>query len=226
MPDTLPAFPTIDSLNWSPPSQTEPVEMVRSTRNLIIYADADNANYQDNVWDQETGDGAPRLNNWWDGNAPVARQFVLRKYWKMVPGTFTHLSPGTQLQKSWEYDHGISTTDTESITAQMGFSGGGLSASLSATLSHSVTINDLQKTTTQFTIQPPASGTRVWLLWDLMYQFMIVRSDSNDPIPQGTYRGDVDFSNDDHYSGAYLNYRWTNLTVSAGILCPQDRVFA
>ena len=91
---------------------------------------------------------------------------------------------------------------------------------------HRHRINDLQKTTTQFTIQPPASGTRVWLLWDLTYEFMIVRTGLDDPIPAGTYRGDVDFSDDDHYSGAYLNYRWTHLTVSAGILCPQDRVFA
>ncbi len=226
MPDTLPPFPTITGLDWAPPAQSDPVEVVRGERRLVIFADADNADYQDNVWDVEASEGNPRLNNWWDGCAPAPRQFLLRKYWKMVPGTFTHLSPGTELQKSWEYDHGISTTDSQSITAQLGFSSGGFSASLSATLSHSVTINDLQKTTTQFNIQPPASGTRVWLLWDLTYEFMIVRTGLDDPIPAGTYRGDVDFSDDDHYSGAYLNYRWTHLTVSAGILCPQDRVFA
>jgi hypothetical protein len=144
----------------------------------------------------------------------------------MVPGTFTHLKPGTQIQKAWQYGYGVSTTDSQSITAQVGIKVGDLSAGLSDTFSHSVTINDQQTETTQYTIAPPASGTRVWLLWDLMYEFMVVKSGTNEIIPAGTYRGDVDFANDDHYSGAYLNYRWTHLTVSSGLLCPQDQVFA
>jgi hypothetical protein len=227
MPDTLPPFPDIDSLDWSPPSQTGGVEVSRSTGPLVIFADSDNSGYQDNVWDQaNTNEGVtPRINNWWDGNEPAARQFVVRKYWKLVPGTFTHLSSGTGFTKSWDYTHGVSTTDPQSITAQLGISGDGLSASLSATLGHSVTINDQQSTTTQYTVTAPESGTRVWMLWDLMYQFMIVRTGSNNTIPAGTYRGDVDFSGDDHYSGAYLNYRWTDLIVSAGIICPQDKIF-
>lgn len=225
MSDTLPPFPEIDSTDWSPPAQTDPIEMVRITKPLVIYADADNANYQDNVWDEPRDSGWPRLNNWWDNSAPVPHQLVLRKYWKLVPGTFTHLYPGTHLQKSWAYEHGISTTDSESLTVQMGFSGGGVSAGVSATLSHSVTINDKQTSTIQFNVDPPASGTRVWLLWDLMYEFMIVRSGTDDVIPTGRYHGDVDFNNDDHYSGAYLDYRWTHLPISSGILCPQDKVF-
>jgi hypothetical protein len=47
MPNTLPNFPGIDSLNWAPPGQTNPIEVSRKSGPLIIYADADNANYQD-----------------------------------------------------------------------------------------------------------------------------------------------------------------------------------
>ncbi|TPE12187.1 hypothetical protein FJN16_13565, partial [Tannerella forsythia] len=97
MSDTLPAFPNIDSTDWSPPAPTDPIEMVRVTKPLIIYADANNPNYQDNVWDEPRASGWPRLNNWWDNSAPQPHQLVLRKFWKLVPGTFTHLYPGTHL---------------------------------------------------------------------------------------------------------------------------------
>jgi hypothetical protein len=225
MPNALPAFPTIDNVNWSPPIQSTPEDIGRSSGPFYIYANADNADYQDNVLDVTRDSGTPRLNNWWDGAAPQSHELVVRQFWKMVPNTFTHIYPGTSFQESWGYQHGISSTDSQSITAQMGFSGEGISASLSATLSHSVTINDQESNTTQYTVQPPATGTRVWLLGDLMYEFMLVQPGTYNFIPKGTYRGDVDFSGDDHYSGAYLDYRWTHLIVSAGILCPQDRVF-
>ncbi|WP_194469940.1 hypothetical protein [Bradyrhizobium sp. CCBAU 51753] len=96
MPDTLPPFPTIDSLSWAPPAQTAPTEAARIDNvSLNIYADADNANYQDWVSDVPRGSGNPRLNNWWSGQAPRSpRRLVLRHYWRLVPGTFTHLSPG------------------------------------------------------------------------------------------------------------------------------------
>ena len=225
MPDTLPPLPDIDSIDWTPPLMTNPVELGRSSGPLIIFADSDNSGYQDWVSDVPRESGDPRLNNWWDGAAPPERQYVMRKYWKLVPGTFTHLTPGTSFRKSWEYVHGVSTTDSQSITAQFGIAAEGLSAGISATFSHSVTISDQVSSTTEYSVDAPASGTRVWSLWDLTYDFLIVRAGTSNPIQTGTYRGDVDFSGDDHYSGAYLTYRWTNMTVSAGFLCPHDRVF-
>jgi len=149
----------------------------------------------------------------------------MRRYWRMVPGTFLQLTSGTSISKSWSYQHGVSTTDSNSISAQLGISGEGISASLTASFSHSVTINDQQTTTTTFTIQGPETGTRVWLLWDLTYEFALVHKDTDSLIPTGTYRGDVDFSDDDHYSGAYLHYEWNSKIVSSGILCPQTQVF-
>jgi hypothetical protein len=62
------------------------------------------------------------------------------------------------------------------------------------------------------------------MLWDLIYEFSLVRADGQ-IIPAGTYRGDVDFSNDDHYSGAYLNYRFNHLIISSGNLCSRDALF-
>jgi hypothetical protein len=228
MPDTIPPFPTIDSLNWAPPAQTNPVEISHvDNARLMIYADADNANYQNYVLDVPASSGAPRLNNWWSGHEPQGpRRLVLRQFWKAVPGTFTHLSDGTKLQQSWQYTHGVSTTDSESITAQVGIEGDGLSAGLSATFSHSVTVSEQTTQTTQFSVDPPAQGTRVWILWDLMYEMMVVTQNGGIIIPTGTYRGDVDFADDKHYSGAYLNYKWTHLIVSSGNLFPQDKVFA
>lgn len=227
MPDRLPDFPDIDSLNWSPPPQTDWVEVSRvDNPKTWIYADADNANYQDWVVDVPSGSGCPRLNNWWSGHEPQKpRRLLLRKCWKLVPGTFTHLSQGTHLRQSWQYTHGVSTTDSQSITAQMGIQADGISAGLSATFSHSVTVSDQTTQTTEYSVDPPAEGTRVWLLWDLMYEMLLVNQSTGAPIPAGTYRGDVDFTDDRHYSGAYLTYRWTNLTVSSGYLVPQQKDF-
>ena len=228
MPNSLPPFPVIESLSWAPPETSDAVEIARLTGPLRIRADADNADYADDVSDYPASDGAPRLNNWWDGHEPAGpRALVVRHYWKMVPGTFTHLSGGTSLDKSWAYQHGISTTDSQSITATMGLSSEGLSASLSGTLSHSVTISDQQTQTTQFNVAAPGPGqVRVWMLWDLIYEFAIVNQRTGEIIPSGTYRGDVDFTDDDHYSGAYLNYRFSRLAVSSGNLCSQEQLFA
>lgn len=224
MSDALPDLPKIESVSWSPPAQTTPVDVARGTHRMVMIADADNADYQDGVLDIEMGQGAPRLNNWWSGCAPPERQFLLRKFWKLVPGTFSHLASGTTFSRSWTYAHGISAADSQSIMAQMRFTNPGLSEELSLLVGHSVAIGDHLSATNEYAVAAPAKGTRVWMLWDLMYQFMLVRKDTADPIPVGTYRGDVDFAYDDHYSGAYLNYRWTNLVVSSGIICPQDCV--
>lgn len=223
----LPDFPAITGVDWTPPSETNPVEVYRKAGSMWIYADADNANFQDWVLDVEkNGQNVfPRLNNWWGGNAPQAHELVMRQYWKIVPGTFLHLIPGTHVQKSWQYTHGVSTTDSQSISVQVGIQSEGLSAGLSATTSHSITISDQQTETTEYSIDPPASGTRVWVLWDLTYEFIVAKPKTNDPIPAGQYRGDVAFSGDRHYSGAYLNYSWTHKTISAGLLCPQDKIF-
>lgn len=225
MSDTLPAFPVIDSLQWAPPTQTDPVEISSKPVPLVIHADADNAGYANDVWDTPASSGSPRLNNWWPEATPPPRLLRLRSFWRLVPGTFTHLAPGTRFKKSWQYTHGVSTTDEQSISVEVGIEGGGLSAGLSATFSHSVTVSDEQTETTTFSVDPPAEGVRVWVLWDLMYELSVLDQHSGAIIPTGTYRGDVDFSNDDHYSGAYLNYAWTHLIISSGNLIPQDKVF-
>jgi hypothetical protein len=231
---TIPAFPVITDVNWEPPQQTDPVEVVTKATPLKIHADADNASYADDVWDVPASAGSPRLNNWWPGagdlfqpnQTPANHLLRLRQFWRQVPGTFTHLPPGTQLQKSWQYTHGVSTTDAQSISVQLGIEGDGLSAGISASLSHSVTVSDQQTQTTQFTINGPGQGVMVWVLWDLMYELTVIDANTKTQIPVGTYRGDVAFAGDKHYSGAYLNYKWNRTVISSGNLVPQSRVFA
>jgi len=227
-PGELPPLPKIESLDWQPPDHTDPVEVGHTPLDvrLHIFADADNANYQDWVVDVPTSEGFPRLNNWWSGcEPPSPRQLVLRQFWRYVPNTYTQVYPGNTFSKSWEYTHGVSTTDSQSITIEIGFEGKGLSAGLSATFGHSVTVTDESKETTQYTVGPPPDGSiRVWLLWDLRYQMLLVDRDRK-VVPATTYRGDVGFSDDRHYSGAYLNYRWTDMNISSGILLPQQVEF-
>jgi hypothetical protein len=225
----FPPPPKIESLNWQPPAQTVPERIASSANDikLMIYADADNADYNDWVLDHPSSEGFPRLNNWWENQAPPGpRQLILRQFWTYVPNTYTHLYPGNTFSRSWEYSHGISTMDSQSITIEIGFEGQGLSAGLSATFSHSVTVTEETKETTQYTVNGPKDGeVRVWLLWDLRYEMLLIDQVTSEVVPERTYRGDVGFTNDAHYSGAYLNYPWTRKNMSSGILVADQRDF-
>lgn len=193
---------------------------------LRIHAVADNASDAGDIWDFPADQGDSRLNNWSTGSAPPNRLLRLRQFWRRVPGTFTHIPPSTQLQKSWPYTHGVSTTDEESISAQLGTLGGGLRAGIAATLSHSVAISKQQVRTTRYTVNGPAQGVCVWVLWDLMYELTVIDATTKAQIPIGPYRGDVHFTNNGYYSGAYLHYEWTRKIISSGHLVQQSRTFA
>ena len=223
---SLPALPTIASLDWDPPATTSPELISVLTKPLIIRADSDNSGYWAMVYDElGKGDNA-RIDAYWPGQSPEPHRLRLRRYWARVPDTYTRLPAGTSLKNSWAYTHGVSTTDSQSITVQIGASGEGLSASIAATFSHSVTVTDQTTRTQEYSVDSPAAGfTRVWLLWDLMYEFAVIHAGNEDPIKTGTYRGDVRFTDDKHWSGAYLNYAWTYKVISTGYMVAQSNDF-
>jgi len=223
----LPPFPVMTGLTQLLPDHSPSVETINSTRRVNLYADADNADRQDWVSDTPTSSGSPRLNNYWDGSQRPSYVLRLRSYWKQVPGTYTHVLPGGGFSKQYTVEHGVSTTDSQTISAQFGVSGEGLSAELTATFEQSVTVTNSQSQSTTYNAGAPADGyTRVWLLWQLVHEFDMVKPEDHSKLietKQG--RGDVDFSNDSHYSGAYLSFPRVHMVFPTYTLMPQQQDF-
>lgn len=228
---TFPPLPKIESVDWRPPTETERQEIAISLKPVRINADSDNSGYHDVVWDvpgQPPNSLVvnPRLMNFWTNQGPPARLLRLRQFWGLVPFSYVNLGPGNSFTKTFSYTHGISTTDQQSITMQLGIEGKGFSLGLSETFSHSVTVIDERTQTEEYSVIGPDKGTRVWMLWDLRYEVSVVDCNTKDAIVYGPYRGDVDFTDDKHYSGAYLNYSWTTKTFSSGTLVLAERDFS
>ena len=122
----------------------------------------------------------PKLLEYWDKGAPIDYTLTLRQYWRMVPNTFTHINPGGGFKKNYTVTHGISTTDSHTISAELGCEAKGLSAKISASFTHSVTVSDEKAEQTEFSAGAPADGqVRVWVLWQLIDEIVALDPNGN-----------------------------------------------
>src|SRR5262249_11933010 len=81
---------------------------------------------------------------------------------------------------SYTKTYGISTTDSESISAELGVEGGGLSAKVTAEFSHSVTTSQETSETKTISVASPAAGMiRVWLAWQLVDEIVALDGSGN-----------------------------------------------
>jgi hypothetical protein len=224
----LPPLPVIESPQWLPPSQSLPVvQGTAAQQRLMIYADADSHDWQEYVPDvpnapNPTGGGT--LQDYWDGNPPANYTLTMRSYWVLVPGSYTQVMPGETYEKQYTTTFGISTTDAQSLSAELGIAVEGLSATLTAEFSHSVTTSIQQQETTTYTVSGPAVGNiRVWMLWQLMDE--VVALDPNGNVVSNPKRhGDVDWSQHGA-SGAFLQYTDVNQYFPSSILVPVTKDF-
>jgi len=92
--------------------------------------------------------------------------------------------------KDVQYLTGMSTTNSTTISAELGVAVSGLSAKLTATTGHSVTIESQTSITDRYSIPVPSDVVTVYVLWELMEQFLFVDADG-DPI---SYNGTVKFA--------------------------------
>ena len=132
-----PPLPIIQGLMWLPPSQTAPSVEGTIPGRLMIYANADSHDWQEYVPDLPNPNGqGGNLIDYWPGYAPANYVLTMRSYWALVPNTYTHVNPGGSFQKDFSTTAGISKTDAETISAELGVGVDGLSAKLSVELSH------------------------------------------------------------------------------------------
>ena len=226
----LPPFPPITDILTQLPDQSDPIVIATSPVRLLLYANSDNSGnsaYVADIPGTMTPGNYSFLKNYW-GDGP-ARQYTLtlRRYWRQVPGTYTLVLPGGAFKKTFTTSHGISTTDSQSLSAELGVEGGGLSAKISATFSHSVTVSDATQESSEFSAgEPPPNSQRVWIIWQLVEE--IVALDSNGAvIPASDGReGDVVWLTIfPSFSGAWLSYPNVQQPFPTTVFMPQQKDF-
>lgn len=210
---TFPPLPQITSLNDESAQQSAPIVVAISSERLHLFADSDDSSIQ--MWVSDIpGQAIPHssavLRNYWGDGPPRQYTLTLRRYWRKVPGSYTRVNHGNGFSHTVTITHGISTTDTQSLSAELGIEAGGLSAKVSATFGHSVEITDEVSITKTYQIDEPAVGMiRVWELWQLVDEIVALDSQGN-IIPSSDGReGDVEWIVGEpmmRTSGAYLSY--------------------
>jgi hypothetical protein len=122
-----------------------------------------------------------------------ARPYLLHtRHWRRLEQN--NLSPGTSYTLEKEVTYGVSSSHTEStefsqtigVEVSVGGSWGAFSASVTAsyeqTSTHSemnsVTISEETTETRYYNVAAPASGTRVYVLWQLVDEFSFVDADT------------------------------------------------
>lgn len=98
--------------------------------------------------------------------------------------TVQFLSAGASWNQQVTTKHGMSTTTSYSISASVGYSGGGASASLSATFGQTFVVTDEKDVVTTVDVQPVIGKTQTASLWNLQRYYVVevdgvVRDTSN-----------------------------------------------
>jgi hypothetical protein len=190
----------------------------------MMFADADSHDWQQWVPDVPSPPDGPLL-NFWDGAPPAAYALTMRSYWVLVPQTYTQVARGGKFEKQYTTSSGIATTDSQTLSAELGVDIDGLGAKISAEFSHSVTTSEQQQQTTTYDVTNDTGGaTRVWMLWQLIDEVIALDSNGN-LISNPTRHGDVNWA--EHApSGAYLYYKNLHQLFPSTILVPTQKDFA
>ena len=91
--------------------------------------------------------------------------------WHLVD--FQRIATGDHYTRESSVKHGMSTTDELSVSATVGYSGYGASASLTVAYSHSVTVTDEQSLTQTYQIDPEKGKIKAYCLWLLSTIFIL-----------------------------------------------------
>ena len=140
-----PEAPKIEGLWEALPEESTPQTQGTSQDRLMLWATNDSID--PGVWvpDQpevKVPPGLEYLIEFTRGGQPAAYTLAWRQRWRQVPNTYTHVPPGGGYTKTYETTHGISRTEAQSISAELGVEVGDLGAKLQATFEHSMTVSE------------------------------------------------------------------------------------
>jgi hypothetical protein len=231
--DKFPPVPPIPTLNSKPPMESDRIVLGTSTDRISIWANSDHSSLES--WAFDTPGTSPQfrsrsysswtagLLSYWDGNPAADYTLTHRQFWRQVNGSYTRLPPGNSQEVTYTKTVGISETDSETISAEMGVDTGSLSAKLSATFSHSVTTSAEQSETKKESVAAPDKGMiRVWMAWQLCDEIVALDRNGN-LIPTGDQgaanrKAEIKWNTAGNDSGAWVWYK------NARTVFPSDTV--
>jgi hypothetical protein len=108
---------------------------------------------------------------------PKAVSLAYYRYWRN-DGSRTIVGPQTY-NLTIERTEGMSVTNEQTLSGELGVEVGGLSAKLTATTSESITVTEEKKVSEQYGIDVPAGQVCVYTLWQLVEVFTFL--DNTDP---------------------------------------------
>ena len=227
---SLPAMPDIESIMWRPSEQTSPVFQSESTDRLMLYADADShtgddwKGYVPDIPNAANPTGGSVLLAYWDGTY-AEYTLTLRSYWRLIPDSFTHVGPGTIYERVYTTTSGISTADSNTLSAELGVGVEGLSAKISASFSQEVTTSSETTQSTTYTVNGPTNGsTRVWMLWQLVDEIIALDKTTKNMLVNTNRHGYVNWQ---HHapSGAWLSYQNVRQLFPTNFIIPAQKDF-
>ena len=231
MPNSqYPPFPTLDP-NQAPPATSELITVATSNQRLNLYAISDNSTWQEWVSDipmTRIPISPGVLVNFWEGVTPPSYTLHLRSYWLQVPDSHAVVYPGDTYTRSVTETHGLSATDSKTISAELGVEFEGLSAKISATFEQSVTVSSDVSVSQTYSVEPPQTGARVWVLWQLVNQIAALDSSGNVITSDVFGKGDVSWdanNSSGRVSGAFLCYPSPMMDIPSDIFMPQQADF-
>lgn len=231
-PDQLPAFPVITNAMFEPPHETVPEIIGTSSQRLNLIATGAANTYVADIPSKPCPLSTAFLLNYWGDTPPQAYTLTMRHYWRLMESQV--VSPGADYSVSYTNSHGISTTDSSSISASLGVEAAGLSASLTVEFGHSIEISDESSVQNTYDVHGPAEGKMVWILWQLINE--IVALDPNGNVisavpPSHSGKGDLNLQQDvggitDGYiHGADLRYPSVQVIIPSSTLRIQTQLF-
>jgi hypothetical protein len=222
----LPEAPKIEGLWEQLPGESTPKTQGTSPERLMLCA----ANEMNQFWvPDQPGVKKPGhflyLIEFTQGGQAAVYTLTWRQRWRQVPNTYTHVYPGGGYTKAYKTTHGISRTDAESISAELGVEVGGLGAKLQATFEYSITVSEEESEETGYSVGSPAEGyVRVWVLWQLVDEVVALDPQGN-VLDFGTEHGRIDIPPVVGNSECSLSYPNVQQKFAAKTFVPMQRDF-
>jgi hypothetical protein len=174
----LPTIPIPASPGDLPPDVSPPIVIGTTEEQLMYYWDWDHGNVQ--IW--IPGPPAPQqipghgMTDSFYGPFPTYT-LTHRRYWTQVD--YQQVSGAGHYTRSETTTEGMSSTESSSISAELGVGVDGLSAKLSATFEQSITVSQESTVTNSWAVTGTAGQTTIWILWQLIDEFVALDANGN-----------------------------------------------
>ncbi|WP_339616311.1 hypothetical protein [uncultured Gilvimarinus sp.] len=120
-----------------------------------------------------------------DPQFPLQSKIQYKRYW-LNTGSYKIIGKQS-FSKSIATTQGMSTTDTQTFSAELGIAVKGLSAKLSESTSTSITISEQKTVTETYSFDVPDGKVCVYTLWQLIEEFALTDQAGNEITWRGGY---------------------------------------